>query len=128
MKTKIKSSPIHGMGLFADEFVPKGKQMWRFEDGVDKAYTKEEVEALPEPERSEILGLEHTYLSEDIGRYVVLGDDSKFINHSDTPNMVSGPRKPGEETPDFAARDIHKGEEITYDYRIFDEEITFEIH
>jgi hypothetical protein len=32
---------------------------------------------------------------------------------------------PGEEAADIAARDIQKGEELTYDYRDFDEEMSF---
>jgi len=128
VKTKVRPSAIHGTGLFADEFVPKGKRMWEFSSETDKAYTREEVEALPEPERSGILSLFHSYLSKDIGRYVVCGDGSKFINHSDNPNMISEPGLPGKETPDIAARDIQKGEEITYDYREFDEEISFEVN
>jgi SET domain-containing protein len=127
VKTRIGPSTIEGVGLFADEFIPKGKRMWALSNKIDTTYTGEEVQNLAEPERSDILGLHYSYLSKDIGRYVICGDDARFINHSDNPNMVPMPEDPGKEPDDVAARDIQKGEEITYDYREFGDKITFVI-
>jgi SET domain-containing protein len=90
VKTKVDESPIPGAGkgLFADEFIPKGTPLWEFSPEVDETFTKEEVEILPEPRRSEILGLEHAYISTKTGKYVDCGDDARYVNHSENPTML----------------------------------------
>ena len=125
VKTQVKPSSIEGRGLFAAEHIQKGTVIWRFDPTVDCVYTKEEIMNLPEPKRSEILSLKYSYISRDIGKYVDCGDDAKYINHSDTPNLIVGKRVRGQESDGIAARDIEAGEEITYDYREFDEPFLF---
>lgn len=121
VKTHIAPSTIHGTGLFADEHIPKGTLCWRFSSEVDTAYTKEEVEALPEPKRSEVLSLFHTWVNKKSGKYIVEGDNGRFANHSSSPNLIMS----GEDF--IAARDVENGEELTYDYREFaNEGIDFE--
>ena len=127
VKTKTAPSPIHGTGLFADEFISKGRVIWRFSKPIDEAYTEEEVQKLPEPKRSEILGLHFTYKSKETGRYILPGDDGRFINHSFTPTIETIFETGVEEDSGIAARDIQIGEELTVDYRVFDEEIDFEV-
>jgi SET domain-containing protein len=58
---------------------------------------------------------------------VLCNDDDRYINHSEIPNVIPVAQGPGTEPYWIAARDIHEGEELTCDYRHFDEEITFEI-
>ena len=41
-----KPSPIHGVGLFADEFIPKGTIMWRFDPTFDIFFPKDEAKRL----------------------------------------------------------------------------------
>jgi SET domain-containing protein len=48
VKTKVKESPIHGLGLFADQFIPKGTEIWRFTPGFDQKFTREQILASPE--------------------------------------------------------------------------------
>ena len=130
VKTKIESSKIHGTGLFADEFIPKGSIIWQFDPKRDRAYTRKDVELLPESERSEVLSLFHSYISNRTGRYIAHGDEnSNYFNHSFTPN-VEGLYKEGvEECLCVAARDIEPEEELTMDYRSFAEEgIDFDLH
>ncbi|HEY9586021.1 MAG TPA: hypothetical protein VJJ27_00060 [Candidatus Paceibacterota bacterium] len=47
IKTKVKSSKIHGLGLFADQFIPEGTEIWRFTPGFDQKFTGEQLLALP---------------------------------------------------------------------------------
>jgi len=47
VKTKLGPSKIHGIGLFVDEFIPKGTIVWKFVPGFDLKFTKEEVEKFP---------------------------------------------------------------------------------
>lgn len=113
VKTKIGPSSIHGTGLFADEFIPKGTIIWRFDERVDRLIDREAVETLPEPAKSHIY--RYCGLLEN-GKYLQTGDNDRYINHSDAPNTVSRPF-----LEDLtAARDIQAGEEITEDYRVFD--------
>lgn len=113
VKTKIGPSSIHGTGLFANEFIPKGAVIWRFDSRIDHLLDRAEVEGLPQIAR------EHVYrycglLEND--KYLQTGDNDRYINHSANPNTVSRPF-----LEDLtAARDIQGGEEITEDYRVFD--------
>lgn len=117
IKAAAHRSSIHGLGLFAAESISAGQIVWEFTPGVDEAFTREEVELLSEPRRSEILSLVHSYISQYSGKYVVNNDDGKYFNHSPNPNVIDGV---DEEC--IAARDIVAGEELTIDYRKFPEE------
>jgi|SRR3989344_8774889 len=127
VKTKTGPSAIHGTGLFAAEFVPKGALVWKFSKDVDEAYSPEEARELPEPKRSTILGLHFAYISTQTGRYVLSGDDAKFMNHSFTPTVASVFEDGVEEELGVAARDIKAGDELTVDYRDFGDPIDFEV-
>ena len=35
VKTTLRPSEVHGLGLFADEFIPKGIAIWRFDGRAD---------------------------------------------------------------------------------------------
>jgi len=125
VKTKIGSSKIHGIGLFATEFIPKGTRSWRFDKSVDESFSKEEVDRLPEPKRSEVLSLHFTYISKHTGRYINCGDNAKYVNHSNSPNILvyfEGEGRKDENEQCIAGRDIQPGEEITNDYRELGEE------
>ncbi len=114
VKTKIAMSKRHGIGLFADQFIPKGTPTWRYDPLFDPCYTLEEVEALPEIARTTIL--HHAYFDKNLGKLVMPGDDLRYINHnSKDPNITS------ETTEDVASRDIEQGEEMTCDYESFEQ-------
>ena len=51
VKTKVLPSNIHGLGLFADQFVPKGTIIWKFTPGFDLKFTKEQIERFPKEVR-----------------------------------------------------------------------------
>ena len=118
VKTKLGPSRIHGLGLFAAEFIQKGKPVWEFTKGLDLRFTEEELQKLPELARENILH----YCYHDIadGAYVLCFDDGRFFNHSENPN-VGDIEVPGREQEVFAAlHDIQVGEELTCNYREFD--------
>jgi hypothetical protein len=54
VKTQLGPSTVHGLGLFAAEFIPKGTVIWEFREGVDHRIPKELVDELPEPARSTV--------------------------------------------------------------------------
>ena len=114
VKTYTKSSPIHGIGLFADEDIPKGTVVWEWTFGIDIVITKEKMESLTE--------IQMTYLKtyawlDSSGNRWLCSDDTRFANHSETPSCIS--QVIDGKWIDFAIEDIKKGDEITYNYRDF---------
>ncbi len=113
IKTKVMKSPIHGYGLFADEFIPKGTGVWKFTPGFDLELDERQFNKLPEKNRKFI---EHYgYLDHRIGKYIMAADNACFINHSAEPNITSD-ASIDRYGIDVATKDILVGEEITIDY------------
>jgi uncharacterized protein len=117
VKTKLACSRIHGIGLFADEFIPKGTLIWKFNPVIDISLTKEQIEELAKPSCEQIQ--KYTYRSMISGLYVLCGDDARFFNHSLIPNCHDICESE-EQDLTIASRDIHPGEELTCDYALFD--------
>lgn len=118
VKTKIGQSNISGIGVFADEFIPKGTVIWRFQEGFDQMIEKSELEKLSPPAKQQFLN--YAYFDLKTQKYILAFDDSRFFNHSETPNCDEADL-PGElVTVTIAGRDIAIGEEITDDYRDYD--------
>jgi len=111
----IKPSPLHGIGVFAIRDIPKGTSNI-FSRGVGDwiKVSKEEVEALPQHSKDLIenhcLFDEDHYFIPDYGFKLV--DLVIYLNHSETPNVIS--LNEGEEFE--AIRDIAIGEELLVDY------------
>jgi SET domain-containing protein len=118
IKTKIGPSKINGIGLFADQFIPKGMITWKATPGFDLQYSPKDLEALPELAKATVL--KHAFLSKRTGLYVLCFDDARFFNHSFEPNIGDEDAPDTDEGIDFALRDIEVGEELTCDYRKFD--------
>lgn len=118
VKTKVLPSKLHGLGLFADQFIPKGTVIWKFTPGFDLRFTEEQIKKFPKILRDY---LENYYwLNEKTGKYVFSSDNGKYFNHSKNPNSLSAYYEGEEEVITKALRDIKKGEEITDDYTTFE--------
>lgn len=113
IKTVLK--PSYGVGVFADEDVPTGAIVWKFDTRIDRTFTS--LEEFEEP-LAAFLG-KYTYLDPTRGVYVLCGDDARFVNHSHAPNLrpVRDPES-GLYVHDEALRPIRRGEELTIDYRL----------
>lgn len=118
VKTKIASSPLAGIGLFADQFIPKGTYIWRFKKGFDLRFGNNYIDTLQEPSKS--FFLTYAYQNPKTLNYVLCSDNARFFNHSDSPNTHCVEDPDDEDTADIASRDIQEGEELTVDYRKFD--------
>jgi hypothetical protein len=118
VKTRLGPSDIAGIGLFAAEDIPKGSVTWRFMGDFDRLLTHQEIDRLPEPARSNLL--DHVYLNDASGQFVLCADNARFMNHADDPNTVGVHESGAIEGYDIATRDIPAGEEMTCDYRSFD--------
>ena len=112
--TYVAPSRIAGMGVHSAGFIPAGTVIWTFTDGVDLRLDTSVIDATPEPLGS----LLRTYCYEEPdGTLVLCGDHARFMNHSFEPNCDD---EGGQRT--VTLRDILPGEELTCDYRAFDEE------
>jgi hypothetical protein len=47
VNVKVLPSKIHGLGVFAGQFIPKGAIIWRYTSGFDLKYSKDEISKLP---------------------------------------------------------------------------------
>jgi SET domain-containing protein len=115
VKTKLGKSKIEGTGVFAEEFVPKGTLIWKYQEGFDSTTSDEQFEKLPKLAQDYLL--HYGYYNKAEGGYVLCGDDARFTNHSSTPKMQALNK-----TDSIAIEDINIGEEITEDYNYFDEQ------
>lgn len=114
VKTVIKPSNIHGMGLFADQFISKDSVIFEEEEHFTKKFTLKEVEYMLDIQREFI---EHWgYLSN--GVYKLSLDNDRFFNHSKNPNTYESDDEENKYT--YAKRDIYPGEELTTNYNDFD--------
>src|SRR3954467_11256326 len=117
VRTRLDKSLIHGIGLFADQFIPQGTVIWEFHPVVDIKLTQEQIAALPEPCQEQVR--RYTYREKESRLYVLCGDDARFLNHSDSHNCIDiFNAEEGDLT--VANRDIYPGEELTCDYALFD--------
>lgn len=113
----LKPSPVEGVGVFAITDIPKGcRQMFGQPDAAEEWITipKKEIEALPNHAQF----LVGNYCLYDEENYFVPAhgfkkmDVSLFLNHSDTPNIISINDGDYFET----IREIKEGEELLIDY------------
>jgi SET domain-containing protein len=110
VKTYLGKSRIHGLGVFAGEFIRKGKKVWRFVDGFDRAYSPKEFSKLPKAARD--------YIS--FHGYRVDGEILLTVDHDHHMNQSNNANTDWHDGHIVAVRDIPKGTEITNDYRLFD--------
>lgn len=111
----IKPSPLHGNGVYAICPIPKGcRNMFSTGIGEFIKIERKEIDALPTHSRF----LVETYCLFDENYYWVpeygfkVMDVSLYLNHSDTPNIISINDGEFFET----LRNIEVGEELLIDY------------
>lgn len=114
VKVYVDKSSIHGLGVFAGEDIPKGTVIWKLEPAFDHIYTQEEFDRLPQQAQDYL----NIYAYWEHGRIIHCGDCGIYVNHSDSPNVGN---MPDDVDREIALYDIKKGEEITSDYRTFDD-------
>ena len=108
LKVFVAHSSIQGLGLFAYQYLPKGKFILPIDDS--REVTQEDP---LHPDQGEY-EFHCDYLADD--KVVLMKFPERHINHSCDPNAFihtdQGTRGV------YALRDIHPGEEITLDYSI----------
>jgi SET domain-containing protein len=106
----IRSSDIHAAGCFALESIPKGTRILE--------YTGERITKAEGDNRYD--GRPFTYLfGVGDGEVVIDGHGmAMFVNHSCDPNCETD--EEGDRVYIIASREIAAGEELTYDYWLYD--------
>ncbi len=108
VKTYIDKSDIHGVGVFAAEFISKGTKIWEINRQLDLEWAIEEFIELP---REAQLYIQHWgYRDPETLMYRLSFDNDRFMNWSSDPNVI------GNSKETFAARDIDKYQELTYPF------------
>jgi uncharacterized protein len=102
-------SDIHGIGLIAQEFIPKGARIWTFKEGFDLVIPKQDLQLLSSAARDQVIW--YAYYDYDLEAYILSSDDDRFTNHSENPNTAN------EDDYTYALIDIYPSTEITWDYR-----------
>ena len=115
-RINVRYSNIHGKGVFAATFIPKGTRIVEYkgarmsEDEADAKYGDDESP--------------HTFLFLLDDQIVIdanhNGNSARWINHSCDPNCETNEEN-GRMFIDVI-RDIQSGEELTYDYNLIVEE------
>ena len=114
----LKKTRGRGRGLFAKRFIPKGTIVF-FECPQCRVMPKSEFMRLSPRKREKLLF--HAYTRQD-GSVVQACGLSPYMNHSCDANVLDSGKG-----FDIVVRDIPKGREATYDYRVFyDEDWGFE--
>ena len=96
-----------GCGIVATRDIPKGTITWAM-DPLDRFFTAPQVAELPDRCRETLL--KYSYRNRH-GEYVFCWDNTRFMNHSFTPNCITTAYN-----FELAVRDIREGEELTNDY------------
>lgn len=117
VRVQVRPSTIHGLGLFATEFIPAGTPVWRLQPGFDHLFRPEDAASLPAPSREHLRWF--GYVRPEDGFIVLSGDHACFMNHQPHPNTGADP-KVFHPACTVALRDIAAGEELTCDYLAFD--------
>jgi len=117
---EVKKSEIHGLGLFAKKFIPKGIIWWHARPQDVLIITKKQFLKLDSSQKTSMMNdfmktlLNYSYYERDLDALIFCLDNSRFVNHSFQANSGASEDENG-----FCAmtlKDINPGEEITEDY------------
>jgi uncharacterized protein len=111
--TYIAPSAIEGVGVFAAEPIVKGQRISRFDPAFDRLIPRDAYESAP-PFLKTLLDRYAFPHPENLDLIVYEVDNSRFMNHSASPNTDFSNFAAG-----IALRDIAAGEELTCDYNSF---------
>lgn len=116
IKYKLKSSELHGIGLFADQPIKKGDLIYTASPLLDLNITQEQFDSLEQKEKDEIRWW--GFFDQPSQMWHVDFDVSKFINHSNEATVTQDSSH--NEARLVSSRDIESGEELTQNYLEFE--------
>ncbi len=112
--TYLDKSPIHGIGIFASEFIPSGRTVWEFTPGMDQVFSESDLARLLPLQRETVLF--YGYIEPGRDGVVLCCDNARHFNLLQSPNCGSGADDVGGYISTVALRDIAAGEELTYPF------------
>jgi SET domain-containing protein len=117
----LKDAGKKGIGVFTNEFIVEGSTVWEHDPIFHKKIYLDEYECL-DPVQKAFIDKYATLEKEDFTYYYLDLDNTRFVNHSDSPNIEF------DKTEGRAIRSIEIGEEITCDYLKIYDRLWFEKH
>ena len=111
--TYLDKSKIHGVGVFSNQNVKKGERIKEVRPEFEIEFNSDNLPKMP-------LALAkfidtHSYERELGSKILVMGiDNEKYLNHSDDPSVSDD---------GIALKDIKIGDEITINYKDFDDSV-----
>ena len=109
--TYLDKSEIHGVGVFSKENVNKGEQIKEERPEFEIEFNKDKLPSMPLA-LAKLIDT-HAYERKIGSGILVLGiDNEKYLNHSNDPSVND---------EGIALKNIKIGDEITIDYRDFDD-------
>jgi len=113
VQTMVGPSQISGNGVYAAQFIPMGKVISKWVSGFDRKFPIDYPSTLPKNARN----IFEKFASCDGNSWFLSGDDGRYFNHSDIPNVCVVEHEGSPATWNkVAARDILPGEELTMNY------------
>jgi uncharacterized protein len=114
VSTYLAPSVIEGIGVFAGEYIRRGRLIWNLNPKFDIFIYANEIDAYP-PYLQDFVS-RYTYPHLEMPGVVILdSDNGRFMNHSSRPNTDFRVFDRG-----YALVDIAAGEELTCNYHEFD--------
>lgn len=118
IKYKLRSSELHGIGLFSDQDIKKGSLIYTASPVLDLNISQDQFDSLSQNEKDEILWW--GFFDKPSQKWHVDFDVSKFINHSFEATVTQNEQH--DEAYLVAMKDIEAGEELTQNYLEFESE------
>lgn len=124
-KVLIMKSGIEGSGVFADQDIPKGSIVWKFDPDHDLTLPLEDFERLDLETRADVRKVAYVSPTSNQWVYPPKNDPARYTNHSETSNNLSAVfnRNISNEPFFIANTEIAKGTELTVNYKEFDDSI-----
>ena len=111
--TYLDKSKIQGVGVFAKENAKKGERIKEVRPEFEIEFNSDNLPKMPLALANFINT--HSYERELGSKILVMGiDNEKYLNHSDDPNV---------DDEGYALKDIKIGDEITINYKDFDDSV-----
>ena len=113
VKTYLDRSTVHGIGLFADQFIAKDEIVWEFNPHVDLVYDEKSWLMLLENISPASLATLRRLSFKENDSFFLCVDNAQFMNHS--PHWANVYQVEGKNIM-RAKKDIHRGEELLCNY------------
>ena len=112
VRTSLRPSPIHGIGVFAKEPIKKGQLVWKFDTRLDLRIPVAELLFLPAAAQEHIRIRACAKMATGQRVMTLCADNPQYVNHSSPPNLLDSE----DGLQEMAAWDSAAGGELTCNY------------